>query len=362
MASPSFNIDRRTFLEKHWQRKPLLLKAALPHWHSPLEPEELAGLAMEEIDSRLVAQDERGWSVANGPFRAEDFNRSGRWTLLVNGVDQWVPEVAALKGCLDFLPQWRFDDVMVSYATDGGSVGPHFDRYDVFLLQGLGKRRWRIGEFCDGATPCIDHEGLRLLEEFEAVSEYLLEPGDALYLPPGIAHWGIAEGECMTYSLGFRAPRLVDLLARMTDDLLEKLDPEALLEDQNSIFKPPRPGELTADHLSNARNAVLNALVALDDGAALGALVSEAGEAGPPLAAGGSWVKCYPGARLCWQRVAGGLRVFANGEQLEVSDVCQPALEALCSNQSVTRVELDQADPELVTFLNLQGVLIEADD
>jgi 50S ribosomal protein L16 3-hydroxylase len=359
----SFSLDRRVFVEEYWQRKPAVLKNVLPGWHSPLDPEDLAGLAMEaDVDSRIVAGQAGVWSLAKGPFTATDFRRNGAWSLLVNAVDQWVPAVASLRNCVDFLPGWRFDDVMVSYATDGGSVGPHFDRYDVFLLQGQGHRLWRLGGHCDASTPCIDHEGLHLLENFTAEAEYLLEPGDALYLPPGIAHWGIARGECMTYSLGFRAPRVSDLVARMADDLLEKLDPDLLLEDKSSIFKPPRPGELTADHLTNAREAVLNALIALDDGSALGELVTEAGEAAPVPPSLGDSVKCFPGARLLWQRYGDSCRVFANGEQLIVHGDCRQLLEALCRGAPVSRHALQRADVELESLLRLQGILIEAED
>jgi 50S ribosomal protein L16 3-hydroxylase len=210
-------IGARRFLTEYWQKKPLLLRNALPGFVSPLTPDELAGLALEtDVESRLVL--ERGkrerWELRNGPFSAAQFKRlpKQRWTLLVQAVDHWVPPVRALFNHFAFLPAWRFDDIMVSYAVDKGGVGPHFDYYDVFLLQGLGQRRWRIGDRCDVSTPLRTDTQLRILKRFTTREEFVLEPGDLLYVPPGIAHWGTAVGECMTYSIGFRAPSEVELL------------------------------------------------------------------------------------------------------------------------------------------------------
>ncbi|MBQ0719205.1 MAG: cupin domain-containing protein [Gammaproteobacteria bacterium] len=215
------------FLAEYWQRKPLLIRQALPGFRSPLEADELAGLALEEdIESRLILESKTApfWSLQCGPFTDEDFQTlpASHWTLLVQAVDQWLPEVHDLLTHFDFLPQWRVDDVMVSYASDQGSVGPHFDQYDVFLLQGEGQRRWRIGQSCDRNTPLLKGPELSIINDFEQSEEWLLEPGDMLYLPPGLAHWGIAEGQCMTYSIGFRAPSATELLSDLATELLSK--------------------------------------------------------------------------------------------------------------------------------------------
>ena len=222
-------IGERRFLREYWQRKPLLIRRALPGFQSPLTPDELAGLALEEeVESRLVL--ERGrkgpWELRNGPFTAEDFAKlpKTRWSLLVQAVDQWVPEVHALRAHFDFLPAWRFDDLMISYAPDQGGVGPHFDHYDVFLLQAMGRRRWRIGPACTDATPVRTDTSLRILEHFETLEEFVLEPGDMLYIPPGVSHWGIAEGECMTFSIGFRAPSHAEILVDVANGAAQRLD------------------------------------------------------------------------------------------------------------------------------------------
>src|SRR6218665_1377303 len=200
------NFDSAAFLRDFWQKRPVLIRNPWRDWANPLAPDELAGLACEPgIESRLIEQSGDNWSLDNGPFAEARFARLGGkpWTLLVQAVDHHVPDVAALIQPFRFIPDWRIDDVMVSYASDRGGVGPHFDQYDVFLVQGLGKRRWRLGVRCDQSTPLVPNIGLRLLAGFEATEEWGLEPGDILYVPPGFAHEGVAIGDdCMTYSIG----------------------------------------------------------------------------------------------------------------------------------------------------------------
>ena len=211
------------FLQEYWQQKPLLIRQALPDYISPISPDELAGLALEEVvESLLGGGGGNNWSLRHGPFTEQDFLDLPQqdWTLLVQAVDLWVPQVQQLLELFAFLPLWRLDDVMVSFACPGGSVGPHFDQYDVFLLQVAGTRRWQIGGQCDGSTPLKADCQIRMLESFSSREEWLLEPGDMLYLPPGIAHWGVAESECLTYSIGFRSPNIADLLADLAVELM----------------------------------------------------------------------------------------------------------------------------------------------
>lgn len=217
------NTSPQDFLRDYWQQKPLLIRGGLPNYVSPISPDELAGLALEpEVESRLVEGGKRDWSLRHGPFREDDFLNLPEqdWTLLVQGVNLWVPEVKQLLDRFDFLPPWRLDDVMVSFACPGGSVGPHFDQYDVFLLQVEGERRWQIGAHCDKLTPLVDDSPLHLLRDFESQEEWLLEPGDMLYLPPGISHWGVAESECLTFSIGFRSPSIADMLGDLAVELI----------------------------------------------------------------------------------------------------------------------------------------------
>ena len=222
MQIANFDID--VFLRDFWQKKPLLIKNPWTFWTNPLDPDELAGLACEDgMEARLIRNTGTTWQAEFGPFMEARFAQPGDdpWTLLVQAVDHHVPDVAALIEPFRFIPNWRIDDVMVSYATDGGGVGPHFDRYDVFLIQGLGKRRWQVGAACDSASELVPHDDLCLLANFAVAEEWILEPGDILYLPPGIAHNGVAVGDdCMTYSIGFRAPSRTELIAHWCDHLL----------------------------------------------------------------------------------------------------------------------------------------------
>ncbi|GAB5488125.1 MAG: cupin domain-containing protein [Parasphingorhabdus sp.] len=252
------NFDAKTFLRDYWQKKPLFIKNPWNEWHNPLEPDELAGLACEDdIESRLVIQVDDDWKVELGPLAESRFSDLGnkRWTLLVQAVDHHVSQVAALIQPFRFIPDWRIDDVMVSYAAEDGGVGPHFDQYDVFLIQGLGKRRWQIGSACDENSKLISNDQLKLLAEFEASDEWVCEPGDILYIPPGLSHNGVALGQdCMTYSIGFRAPSQSELLSHWVDELPAILDddrygdPDLRLQDN--------PGEILPKALNRMHDMI----------------------------------------------------------------------------------------------------------
>jgi 50S ribosomal protein L16 3-hydroxylase len=236
------------FLRDYWQKRPLLIRAAFADFVNPLAPDDLAGLACEEFAlSRIALHDPRDdrWTLRNGPFAESDFAQlpPTHWTLLVQDVDKWDADVAALLAPFAFLPSWRIDDVMISYAEDGGSVGAHVDQYDVFLLQGLGRRRWQIST--DAAAPKAfrDDAELKLLREFAPTHEWVLEPGDMLYLPPGVPHHGIAIGACMTYSIGMRAPSQADLLGDFVDHLTEAMPEEQRYADAD-LAPARRAGEI----------------------------------------------------------------------------------------------------------------------
>ncbi len=234
------------FLAEYWHKKPLLIKNAIPDFQGLLSPEELAGLACEdEVQSRIVEEINGTWHASHGPFDDEDFARlpdkpdpQHRWTLLVQSVNHYLPEANALLQQFNFIPHARLDDLMVSYAPDGGGVGPHFDSYDVFLLQGQGKRLWRVSEQTD--LSLVAGAPLRILKNFETSQAWVLEAGDMLYLPPHLAHWGIAisdgSTDCMTYSIGFRAPKnqelAVEFLGYMQDKMTqEKISIAGMYED-----------------------------------------------------------------------------------------------------------------------------------
>jgi 50S ribosomal protein L16 3-hydroxylase len=236
-------------------------------WRNPLEPDELAGLACETgVESRLIMQTRDGagdmLEVEHGPLPESRFGqlRKAPWTLLVQAVDHAVPDVAALIEPFRFVPNWRIDDVMVSYATDQGGVGPHFDQYDVFLIQGLGKRRWQVGGLCTSDTPLLPHDDLRLLANFEATDEWILEPGDILYVPPGIAHNGVAVGDdCMTYSIGFRAPSRSELIEDWSDHLVGEMQDDDRYGDPH-LRVQDNPGEISAQAIADLHAMITQAM------------------------------------------------------------------------------------------------------
>lgn len=218
-------LDARVFLRRHWQKKPLLARRALPQYGGLLTQQSLLGLAgRDDVQSRLVLRARGRWHVEHGPFSRRRLAQlpSRDWTLLVQGVDQVMPEAKQLLCEFSFIPYARLDDVMVSYAPPGGGVGPHYDSYDVFLLQIAGRRRWRMSSQRDLAL--VPGAPLRLLRNFRAGHERLLSPGDMLYLPPRMAHDGIAVDHCLTASIGFRAPDAQELGTRFLEFLQDELE------------------------------------------------------------------------------------------------------------------------------------------
>ncbi len=257
------DFDAAAFLRDYWQKQPLLIRSAWEGWANPLDPDELAGLACDTlVESRIVTRRESAWALEHGPFAEDRFTQGTRdpWTLLVQSVDHYFEAVAALLDPFRFVPSWRIDDVMVSYATDGGGVGPHYDNYDVFLVQGLGCRRWEIGEVCDDDTALLPHDDLRLLAEFRPVAEWILEPGDMLYVPPRFAHRGTAVGDdCMTYSIGFRAPARAELIEAWADDMVPDL-PESDRYADPELTPQDNPGEITADAIAQLQGMIAETL------------------------------------------------------------------------------------------------------
>ncbi|MCU7959524.1 MAG: cupin domain-containing protein [gamma proteobacterium symbiont of Bathyaustriella thionipta] len=220
-------ISTTQFLAQYWQRQPLYMPAAISGCSSPLSANELAGLACDErIESRIVLQQDgqAPWQVLFGPFDEQQFADlpASHWSLLVQDVDKFVPAAADLLNYFRFIPDWRIDDIMVSYAPRQGSVGPHMDEYDVFLLQVQGQRRWRIENQPRSTDEYIEGLDLRILPSFNADQEWLMSAGDILYLPPGIPHWGIAENDCMTCSIGIRAPQWREMFEHYCQDLAEQ--------------------------------------------------------------------------------------------------------------------------------------------
>lgn len=252
-------LSAEQFLRDYWQKRPLLIRAAIPGFRSPLSADELAGLALEEdVESRLVLEHgEYPWELRHGPFAEDAFAAlpESHWTLLVQDVDKHIPELARLLRPFRFIPDWRIDDLMISYAAPEGSVGPHVDQYDVFLLQAHGRRRWQIQHPAPAAERLLEGVDLRILAEFQPTEEWVLEPGDMLYLPPGVPHHGVALEACMTYSIGFRAPSDQDLLDDFSLWQLEQADTETRYTDPD-LRPSAAPGELDEAARDKLRAAI----------------------------------------------------------------------------------------------------------
>jgi 50S ribosomal protein L16 3-hydroxylase len=246
----------REFLRDYWQKKPLLIRRALPQVADLLDPRQLLALACEEdVQARLVTQQRGKFELRHSPFAAEDFDNSGKkkWTVLVQGVNQHLPEATELLKQFDFIPHARMDDLMVSYAAKGGGVGPHFDSYDVFLLQGTGHRRWQISTQPD--RKLIEGAPLRILKDFRAEQEWVLEAGDMLYLPPHCAHNGIAEDDCMTYSIGFRTPAYQELAEQFLVHLQDRIEIDGMYADPD-LKTQKHPSEISAAMLHQVEQVI----------------------------------------------------------------------------------------------------------
>jgi 50S ribosomal protein L16 3-hydroxylase len=256
----SISID--TFLSEYWQKKPLLIRNAFPDFISPIDPDDLAGLAMEEdAESRLIFENGKNgpWELRNGPFTEEDFASLPEkdWTLLVQAVDQWVPELADMLDYFRFIPKWRLDDIMVSFAPEGGSVGPHFDQYDVFLLQAQGQRHWQVGPRCNDNSQLVQGTDLKILTNIDVSEEWTLNPGDMLYIPPQYAHNGVALNDCMTFSVGFRAPSHADIINHLADHVCAELTEDERYSDADIKDAQAQPALIDNEAISRVQDAVI---------------------------------------------------------------------------------------------------------
>jgi 50S ribosomal protein L16 3-hydroxylase len=372
------------FLRDFWQKRPLLIRAAFPDFEAPLAPEDLAGLACEEAAlSRLIRHDRASdtWSVQTGPFAESEFPGlpPQDWTLLVQDVEKWDPDVAALLPAFDFLPRWRIDDIMVSFAAPGGSVGAHVDQYDVFLLQGLGRRRWQIDA---GPSPSLafrDDVELKLLREFHPTHEWTLEPGDMLYLPPGVPHHGVALDACLTLSVGMRAPSQGELLVDFAEHLAANL-PETQRYADPDLTPAKLGGEIDAGALDRVAAALpwlrLDGVGAQEKREELrrwfGCFITRYRSAGevvaPPRASTGAQIAArlhagarlvrHPFARFAWARARRGAELYADGHRFEAS---LEAARALCAAEALDASDLaamSASDRAVVHELVARGALL----
>lgn len=343
-------IGRERFLRDYWQRKPVLLRQALPGFVDPVSPEELAGLACEShIEARLVFTQGKKWELKSGPFKTRDFSAlpDRNWTLLVQAVDQYVPGVRRLLRTVPFVPNWRVDDVMISYAVRNGGVGPHFDYYDVFLVQGQGSRIWKTGQHCTAADELRTDSGLKLLKRFDTRQEWELHSGDVLYVPPGVAHWGVSRDDSLCYSIGFRAPSASDMLLGFSDEVAAGLSPDLRFADPQRT-QPLRTGEITANDLAQARRMLRQALQ--DDDALVRWFGSQMTQPRNPeliepdstRPTAASLLSLHPASRLAWQLEGRQVRVFVDGEHtvLPASSKLRNILQQLAGGAAVSYREL----------------------
>lgn len=260
------SITPEQFLAEYWQKKPLLIKQGLPQLIGMFEPEDMLGLALEEeASARLLTQaatkpvDEPQWQLKKSPLSETDFdNLPAQWTVLVQNLEQWSPELGQLWQAFDFIPQWQRDDIMVSYAPKGGSVGKHYDDYDVFLAQGYGSRRWQLGKYCDKNTEFVADEPIRLFDDMgDIIFDEILEAGDVLYVPPKLSHFGVAQNDCLTFSFGCRRPNLMQVIDSLAD----------IATNDSQLFIPmllpqalQASGELQADSIAAIKAQLLEML------------------------------------------------------------------------------------------------------
>jgi 50S ribosomal protein L16 3-hydroxylase len=373
------------FITDYWQQKPVCIRNGIAFQEALIAVDELAGLALEpEVESRLIENkgDIKNWQVIHGPLTEADFNkeRDFPWTLLVQGVDCFVPEVHDFLAKFRFLPSWRLDDLMISYATKGAGVGAHYDRYDVFLIQGEGQRQWQIGQTCSENSELMVHDQLSLLQDFELSEEFILNPGDMLYIPPLVAHKGVAISDvCVTYSVGFRSPSHGEVLTTFADERsldisadlrlkdhgftsnsgeISAADVDGLMQLMRDQITPENVAQWFGKHSTEAKYPALDMAEEAMDQAELESIISDAYGV----------LRVSEGVRLAytWQG-DGGLTLFAQGEALPCPPDATAFVEAI-ANQWLLEVDeiaplvANDAAMAMLLILHNQGYLYFADE
>ena len=358
-------ITAEQFLAEYWQKKPLLVRNAMPEIAGLLEPDDVMELALQEnVTARLIKQKDRDpnqWSVKTSPLLKADFQKMPKlWTLLVQAVDHYSFDLSELWKKFAFIPQWRRDDIMVSYAPQGGSVGQHFDFYDVFLVQGYGHRRWQLGQMCDAETELVPGQPLKLLPEMDVNFDEVLAPGDLLYVPPGLSHYGVAEDDCLTFSFGFRMPNVSDMMDRVGDKFSEN---EVLRNPLTDIIRDQisAAGEVTGNELEYLKGKIMEQLHnsnVLED--AIMSLMSEpkyeenipeaeeigTGDLEEALDQGYS-LMLEPASRLLYTEEDGETLFWANGERICISEAFTSKLKQIADGARVLLDE-DFADEDIL--------------
>ena len=347
-------ISQNEFLKEYWQKKPVVIKQGFKNFVDPILPDELAGLAMEEaVESRLVYKKGDEWQAEFGPFEKYEHLGDSDWSLVVQALDNFSEEAAEIIEPFRFIPHWRLDDLMASFATKGGGVGPHVDNYDVFICQGSGKRHWRVGDNTK-QTEVIAHEALLHVEAFEAIIDVELAPGDILYIPPGFPHEGIALEPSMSFSVGFRANSTVSLLSALADHLIDnELGTELLADPDRQAIT--HSGEITNDDYHSLKSQ-LTSLLDNDKifKSFAGKFLTNAKHELDLMPSEEPFEREEVSQLLTIHNIKrlGGLRAFyfedtindgifyINGEQKSVSNEIVPVIKLLCDQSIVTSAEL----------------------
>ena len=363
------SITPEQFLSDYWQKKPLLIKQGLPQLIGMFEPDDMLGLAIEEdASARLLTQaalkqdSQPQWQLKKSPLTEANFdNLPEQWTVLVQNLEQWSPELGQLWQAFDFIPQWQRDDIMVSYAPKGGSVGKHYDDYDVFLAQGYGQRRWQLGKFCDKDTEFVADEPIRLFDDMgEIIFDEILEAGDVLYVPPKLAHFGVAQDDCLTFSFGCRRPNLMQVIDSLAD----------IATNDSDLFVPmllpqavQASGELQTNSIEAIKAQLLQMLQSERGDTIIRQAVSEVvskrqydalvpeeslttDEMISALANGATLQADYSN-RLLYTQTCDGIVVYVNGQRLDDLHVTLIALLVRLSNgEHLTLDDMEGIDPD----------------
>ncbi|WP_372843332.1 JmjC domain-containing protein [Psychrobacter sp.] len=365
------SITPEQFLNDYWQKKPLLIKQGLPQLIGMFEPEDILGLSIDEdATARLLTQaaskqdGQPQWQLKKSPLAEADFDSlPEQWSVLVQNLEQWSPELGALWQALDFIPQWQRDDIMVSYAPKGGSVGKHYDDYDVFLAQGYGSRRWQLGKFCDEQTQFVADEPIRLFDDMgEIIFDEILEAGDVLYVPPKLAHFGVAQDDCLTFSFGCRRPNLMQIIDSLAD----------VATNDSALFIPmllpqavQASGELKTDSVEAIKTQLLQLLQSERGDTIIRQAVSEVvskrqydvlvpeeslttDDMIAALAAGATLQADYSN-RLLYTQVDNDIVLYANGQRLDdLHETSIALLVRLSNGEHLTLDDMEGVDPDEV--------------
>jgi 50S ribosomal protein L16 3-hydroxylase len=378
------NISPAQFLADYWQSKPLLVRQAIRDFRPALDAQTLAGLALEEeVRARIVQETKSAppWTCEYGPFDEEHFASlpASRWTLLVQDVEKHLPQHAYILDYFSFLPRWRIEDLMVSYAVDEGSVGPHTDRYDVFLLQAAGKRKWQLQLDNIDESALIENIDLQILKDFTADEEWILEPGDMLYLPPGIAHYGIALGESMTFSIGFRAPSQIELLQAFTERYsMDEIHPQFYTD---RVKNDCRRSELQRQDVLRMQQLLMQTMENEDLViSAIGQLLTHPANAlslvdSDPvemedfiqMLSRSHSIKLHPASRCVYIRYGGNIDLYFNGSQYHVGAPAAQTIMQLCDNfqlphEAIKPILSDRDSMDLLHDIYQQGYMYLEDN